>query len=357
MPHNRRFFNDLSGEKPHFISDNACGVHPEVFEAMAEANRGHAVAYGYDAYTERAVALLREQFGGSIEVLLALTGTGANVLALQSVLRSYEAVICADCSHLYRDECGAPEKFIGAKLLPAPTTQGKLTPDAMEALLSDTNKVHRVQPRVVTISQCTEWGTVYTPAELKVMADFCHDNDLLLHVDGARLCNAAVALGSSLRAVTADCGVDVLSFGGTKNGLMGAEAVVFFNPQLAQGAAFYRKQAMQLCSKMRFVAAQFVALLSRDLWQRNATHANAMAARLAAAVGDIDSVRIVMPVESNAVFAQLPPDRVARLQATTVFAVWDSRQSIVRWMTSFDTTEEDVDRFAENIREAVGDAK
>jgi threonine aldolase len=340
----------------YFVSDNASGVHPEVLAAIAAANDGHAVAYGHDKYTERARQTIREHFGEQVEVLFALTGTGANVIALQSVLHSYHAVICADCAHMHRDECGAPEKFIGSKLLAAPTREGKLTPELIAPFLVDTSRVHRTQPRVVTVSQCTEWGTVYTPAELTALSKFCHENNLLLHVDGARLCNAAVALDIPLKAITADCGVDILSFGGTKNGLMGAEAVVFFEPELVETAAFFRKQAMQLASKMRFIAVQFEALLSTDLWQRNAGHANAMATRLAAAIDDIDSLNIVAPVESNAVFAQLPSEHIAKLQAETVFAVWSTPQSIVRWMTSFDTTEDEVDQFAELIRRVVHDA-
>lgn len=339
----------------YFVSDNASGVHPEILAAIASANDGHAVAYGHDEYTERAKSMLRKHFGAKVEILFALTGTGANVVALQSVLHSYQAIICADCAHLHRDECGAPEKFIGSKLLPAPTRAGKLTPELIAPLLADTSMVHRAQPRVVTVSQCTEWGTVYSPAELTALSKFCHANNLLLHVDGARLCNAAVALDLPLKAITADCGVDLLSFGGTKNGLMGAEAVVFFEPELAQTAAFFRKQAMQLPSKMRFIAVQFEALLATDLWQRNAAHANAMAMRLAAAIEDIDSLNIVAPVESNAVFAQLPPAHIAKLQAVTIFAVWNTPQSIVRWMTSFDTTESEVDQFAEEIRRVAND--
>jgi threonine aldolase len=338
----------------YFISDNASGVHPEVMAALAAANHGHAVAYGHDTYTEQAMASLRKEFGGTPEILLALTGTGANVLALQCMLRSYEAVICADCSHLNRDECGAPEKFIGAKLLSAPTRQGKLYPDLIAPLLLDTGMVHRAQPRVVTISQCTEWGTVYTLDELKTLAEFCHDNGLRLHVDGARLSNAAAALDVELATMTAACGIDALSFGGTKNGLMGAEAVVFFDPSLMPAAGFYRKQAMQLSSKMRYVAVQFQALLSNDLWRRNARHANAMAARLAAAVSGIDGVQLAMPVETNAVFARLSPAAIAELQSQEVFAVWESGNSIVRWMTSFDTTEQEVDRFAARIAAAAG---
>jgi threonine aldolase len=340
----------------YFISDNASGVHPEILAAIASANEGHAVAYGHDAHTERAQSVLRRHFGEQVEILFALTGTGANVLALQSVLHSYQAIICADCSHLHRDECGAPEKFIGSKLLAAPTHEGKLTPQFIAPLLADTGMVHRAQPRVVTVSQCTEWGTVYTAAELTALSEFCHAGNLLLHVDGARLCNAAAALDVPLKALTADCGVDLLSFGGTKNGLIGAEAVVFFDPSLAQSAAYYRKQAMQLPSKMRFIAVQLEALLSGDLWQRNARHANKMAARLANAVADIDAVNVVMPVETNVVFAQLPSDRIAKLQSVAIFAVWNTPQSIVRWMTSFDTTEDDVDRFADQIHKAMADA-
>jgi threonine aldolase len=335
-------------QRNYFLSDNASGVHPEVLAALAEANRGHAAAYGHDAYTERASSILRKHFGNRAEVLLALTGTGANVIALQSVLRSHDAVVCADCAHMHRDECGAPEKFTGSKLIPAPTAHGKLSPDSIRPLLEDTNMVHRVRPKLVSISQCTELGTVYTVAELRTLSDFCHANGLLLHMDGARLSNAAVALGVSLAATSADCGVDILSFGGTKNGLMAAEAILFFDPRLAETAAFARKQAMQLCSKMRFVAVQFQTLLDGDLWRRSAAHANAMAARLAAAIDG--AVEVVMPVETNAVFARMPPAAIAELQSSFVFGVWDSAQSIVRWMTSFDTGADEVDQFAARIR-------
>lgn len=336
-----------------FISDNASGVHPEVLAALAAANDGHAVAYGNDAYTARAIEVVREHFGERCEVLFTLTGTGSNVLALQSVLQSWQAIICADCSHLQGDECAAPEKFIGCKVLAAPTRHGKLTPDAIAPLLADTGMVHRAQPRVVTVSQCTEWGTVYTPDELSALGKFCRANDLLLHVDGARLCNAAVALDVPLRAITADCGVDILSLGGTKNGLMGAEAVVFFNPELATSAPYFRKQAMQLASKSRFIAVQFEALLAGDLWRRNAFHANAMARCLAAGIEGIEALRIVMPVETNVVFAQLPAASIATLHGMTPFVIWRSGESIVRWMASFDTSEEEVDEFVQQIRQVT----
>ena len=343
--------------KKHFISDNASGVHPEVLEAIARANEGHAIAYGNDDWTERAKEVLRGHFGSRCEILFALTGTGANVLALQSMLQSWQAIVCADSSHLHRDECGAAEKFIGCKVLTAHSRDGKLTPESIEPLLEDSGMVHRAQPRVVTVSQCTEWGTIYKPSELDALAGFCRERNLLLHVDGARLSNAAAALDTSLAALTADCGVDALSVGGTKNGLIGAEAVVFFDRALAQTAGFYRKQAMQLASKMRFVAVQFEALLGGDLWRRNALHANAMSARLAAAIDDVDDLQIVMPVESNAVFARIPQAAVAPLQDYAAFVVWRSKQSVVRWMTSFDTTEDEVDAFARKIRHVIDDER
>lgn len=336
-----------------FISDNAAGVHPEVLDAIVNANRGHAVAYGHDSWTERAEALLRRHFGEQAAAFLVLTGTGANVLALECMLDSWQAVICADCSHLNRDECGAPEKFLGSKLLPAPTVLGKLTPETIEPLLQDTAMVHRAQPRVVSIAQCTEWGTVYTPDELRTLADFCHARKLLLHMDGARLSNAAAALDTSLAGASTDCGVDVVSFGGTKNGLMGAEAVILADPALAEPAGHLRKQAMQLASKMRYLAAQLEALLADDLWLRNARHANAMAARLARGIAGSEGLETVMPVETNAVFVRLPLTDAAALQETHVFAVWDSRTSVVRWMTAFDTAPDDVDAFVRRITAVV----
>lgn len=335
----------------HFISDNASGVHPQVMKAMAEANQGHQVAYGHDDYTAQAQTHFRRHFGDQVELLFTLTGTAANVLALQSVLRSFEAVICADSAHLQVDECGAPEKFLGCKLLTAASQTGKITPASIQPLLRDIHLIHRVQPKVVSVAQCTEWGTVYTPAELKTLSAFCHDHGLLLHLDGARLCNAAAALGLSLKEVSADCGVDLLSFGGTKNGLMGAEAVLFFEPELAKHAGFYRKQAMQLASKMRFIAAQFCALLEGDLWRENAAHSNRMARLLAEQVGDC--VEIVMPVETNVVFARLPRNCIEPLQKHYRFAVWNSDEAIVRWMTSYDTGAEDVRKFAAIIRDSV----
>lgn len=333
------------------VSDNASGMHADVLAALARANAGHVLSYGDDPCTAHAVALLRRHFGAQAEVLLALTGTGANVLALQSVLHSHQAVICADSAHLNRDECGALEKFTGSRLLTVPHSAGKLTAAAIAPLLTAAGNVHRVQPRVVSITQCTEWGTVYEPAELRALADFCHRHDLLLHVDGARLCNAAAALETDLHALTTACGVDLLSFGLTKNGALGAESVVFLAPELAETARFVRKQAMQLASKMRFVAAQFEALLEGDLWRRNAAHANAMAVRLADGVAGIPALEIAVPVETNAVFVRLPPHAIPDLQAASPFVLWDPARAIARWMTSFDTTPDEVDAFVERVRE------
>lgn len=332
-----------------FISDNAAGIHPDVLAKIREANQGHAVAYGDDPYTEQAARLFRRHFGEPVEVLFAMTGTAANVIALQSVMHSFEAVIAADDSHLHRDECGALEKFAGSKLLTAATRNGKVSVDTVKPLLRDTAMVHRVQPGVLSITQCTEWGTVYNPDEVRALADLCHENRILLHMDGARLCNAAVALDLSLKEITGDLGVDILSFGGTKNGLMAAEAVVFFNPEPARHAVFYRKQAMQLASKMRFVSAQFISLLEGDLWRGNAAHANAMIALLATELGD--TVEIVMPVQTNSLFARLRPEWITKLKEFYAFAVWDTQSSVVRWMTAFDTKEQDVRDFAARIRE------
>ena len=328
-----------------FASDNNAGIHPEILAAIGAANHGHVRAYGDDPYTARAVEVFRSHFGAAAEVFFVFNGTGANVLGLQALVRPFEAVICADLAHINVDECGAPERFTGCKLLGVPAPDGKLTPAAIAGKLRGIGIQHHVQPRVVSISQSSEYGTVYTPAEIRVLAEFAHAHDLLLHMDGARISNAAAALDLPLGAITVDAGVDVLSFGGTKNGLLGGEAVVFFDPARAERFRFLRKQGMQLSSKMRFVAAQFEALLGTDLWRRSARHANAMARRLAGGLGAIPEVTITQPVEANAVFAILPHDRIPALQAQAFFYVWDDTRDEVRLMASFDTTEDDVDRF------------
>lgn len=340
----------------HFASDNNAGVHPEVIAALERANQGHVRAYGDDPWTERAIARMREHFGKDAEVHFVFGGTGANVLGLQCVMQPYHAVVCPETAHIAVDECGAPERFTGCKLIAIATPDGKLRPDQLDPLMHHQGDQHHAQPRVVSVSQATELGTVYRPEELRALSDRAHEHGMLLHVDGARLANAAVSLGVPLRATTTDAGVDVLSFGGTKNGLMGAEAVVFLNGTRAPDFKFVRKSGMQLASKMRFLAAQFEALLADDLWKRSAEHANRMAQRLARAVGGIDGVRLARPVEANGVFVFLPRAAIAPLQERSFFYVWDEATCECRWMTSFDTTEADVDGFAKSVREVVGAA-
>jgi threonine aldolase len=329
-----------------FGSDNHAGVHPAVLHAIAAANQGDAVAYGADAWTEEATSGLREIFGAD-EAFLVLNGSGANVLGLSLLLRRHEAVICAESAHINTDECGAPEQLVGTKLLTVPTEDGKITPELIAEKLSGRGDDHRSQPGVVAVAQATELGTCYTLAELRKIADFCHASDLRVFLDGARLANAAAALDCSL-AELAEC-ADVLSFGGTKNGAMGAEALMVMQPGLAADAPYLRKQLLQLTSKLRFVAAQFDALLHDDLWRANATHANAMAQLLAEGAQAVPGIEIVRPVQANAVFARLPQRHIEALQQNWTFHVWDEGESMVRWMTAFDTTEADVDAFVADI--------
>jgi threonine aldolase len=334
-----------------FGSDNHAGAHPAVLRALSEANQGDVRAYGQDPGTARVVAQLTGACGAS-EVLFVFNGTGANVLGVSLMLRPYEAVICPEGSHLNVDECGAAERIVGCKLLTVPTPNGKLTPELVASRLHGLGDEHRAQARVVAITQATEVGTSYTLDELARLAEFCRASDLLIYVDGARLANAAAFLGCTLADLAAHA--DVLSFGGTKNGAMAAEALLVMNPSFAPAARFQRKQQMQLASKMRFLAAQFAALLEDDLWLRNARHANAMARRLADGVSGVPGVRLHQPVESNGVFAALDPALIDRLQRDWTFGVWDSREHVVRWMAAFDTTEEDVDAFVTAIRAAAG---
>jgi threonine aldolase len=336
-----------------FASDNSSGVHPEVLEAMARVNRGHTVAYGDDAFTESARALFREQFGDQVETHFVFTGTGANVLSLQALTRSHHAVVCAESSHINEDECGAPEKFTGCKLLGVPTKDGKITVDQVRPFLHSIGFEHHAQPTVISITQATELGTLYRPEEIRAITRFAHENGMRVHMDGARLCNAAAALDLPLRALTGDAGIDVLSFGGTKNGLMFGEAVVFFDPALAADFKYIRKQGTQLASKMRFLAAQFQAFFTDDLWLRSARHANRMARLLAERASAIPGVRISQEVEANGVFAALPGEAIPWLQERFFFHVWNEERSEVRWMTSFDTTEEDIERFVSLLRDTL----
>lgn len=337
-----------------FASDNNAMVHPEVLEAIQRANQGHEVGYGDDQYTERAVAKFREHFGSEVSVFFVFNGTAANVLSLQALARSYHAVLCQELSHIYTDECGAPEKLTGCKLIPLPAPDGKLTPAAVARACHGIGDQHHVQPRVISITQSTELGTVYKPAEVEALAKFAHQRKMFLHMDGARISNAVAAQGLTLRQATRDLGVDVLSFGGTKNGLMGVEAVVFFRPELVEDFQFVRKQGMQLASKMRFLSVQMEALMTNDLWKRNAGHANRMARLLEQELRKIPQVKIAYPVDANGVFAWIPKAAIEKILERYFFYVWNEEESMVRWMCSFDTTEQDVKEFSEFVRGAVG---
>ena len=336
-----------------FASDNASGVHPAVMDALIAANTDHALAYGADPWTERATAAFRALFDAPVEVCFVWGGTGANVVGLQSLVRPWEGIVCGDHAHIAVDECGAPERFTGSKLLTFSTPDGKLLPVHVRQSRVGSGDEHHVQAAVVSVTQSTEWGTVYSVEELRAVCDAAHHYGMRVHLDGARLANAVSALGCDVRAITIDAGVDVVSFGGTKNGMMYGEAVVFLHPELGANAKFIRKQAAQLPSKMRFVSAQFEALLADGLWLSNATHANAMAARLSAAVRDLPGVVLTREPEVNSVFATIPPGVIARTQDRSFFWIWDETINEVRWMTAFDTTPADIDAFAAILTEEL----
>lgn len=320
--------------------------------AITAANAGHAPAYGSDSTTDQAVAAFRRELGDQVDVFMTFNGTGANVVGLQSLMRTWEAVICASTAHINVDEGGAPEKLLGSKIIDLQTHDGKLTPDHINSVEWRAGDVHQSQPKVVLITQSTEYGTCYSPEEIRAIADTAHARGLALYLDGARIANAAASFNVSLRAMTTDAGVDVMSFGGTKNGAMSAEAVIVLNPELniSSDLGFIRKQYMQLSSKMRFTSAQFIALLTDELWLENAKHANSMAQRLAAGVKEIPGVTITRPTQANAVFAQLPSASIPRLQAHTPFYVWNEAQSEVRWVCSWDTTETDLEEFTTALK-------
>ncbi len=341
-----------------FASDNYAGVHPEILAALATANEGHQVSYGEDVYTEKLAEVFEKHFGPSlsgqeIEVYPVFNGTGANVLGLQAMLPRWGAVIAAKTAHINLDEGGAPERVGGLKLLTVETPDGKLTPALIDQEAWGWGDEHRAQPLVVSITQVTELGTCYTPEEVKAIADHAHERGMLLHMDGARLANAAASLGVPFKAFTTDAGVDVLSFGGTQNGMIFGEAVVLLNPAAAPGMKFLRKLNMQLASKMRFISAQFIALLDGDLWLRSAAHANAMAARLRAGIDQIPGVEASQRTQANGVFAILPDGVADRVREKFRFYDWDEARREVRWMCSFDTTEADIDAFLAAIRTEV----
>lgn len=332
-----------------FGSDNHSGVCPEAMAAIAAANNGHALAYGDDEITLRLTELFRNVFGPTASPYLVFNGTGANILCLDALCRSHHAVVCAETAHINVDECGAPQRAIGCRLLTVATPDGKLTPDLVRTQLHGFGFEHHSQPRAISISNVTELGTVYTPDEVSQLSELAHSHGMYLHMDGARLANAAASLGCSLKEITTDCGVDALSFGGTKNGMMCAESAVIINPALDVDLRYRRKQLTQLSSKMRFMAAQFECYLTDGLWLRNAQHSNRMARLLEEAVRKIDGVEIMYPVQANSVFARLPRDVWQRLLEKHFFYDWDFDDNVVRWMCSFDTTEDDIVQFAADL--------
>ena len=331
--------------KRGFASDNNAGVHPEVLKEIGAANKGHVTGYGADDYTKRATGLFKNHLGEQAEVFFVFTGTAANVLGITAVTRSWNSVITASTAHLEQDECGAPEKFTGGKVLTVDTPDGKLTPGLAEKHMHGFDFEHHSQPKVISITQSTEMGTVYDPEEIRILADYAHSRGLLLHMDGARLANAAVALDLPFRAFTTDAGVDVLSFGGTKNGMMFGEAICFLGPGLSDNFMYIRKQGMQLASKMRFISAQFIAYLEGDLWKRNAQHANNMANIMARKLADVKGIRITQEVQSNGIFVIIPGAVAAEVQKHYFFYPWDDKTSEYRLMTSWDTEESDIEGF------------
>ena len=343
--------------KRGFGSDNHSGISPEILEAIAAANVDHALAYGDDEYCQRAEQLFKQVFGPQASVYFVFNGTGANVLSIDAMCRSHHAVVCADTAHINVDECGAPQRIVGCKLLTVPTPDGKLTPELVKTQLHGFGFEHHSQPRAISIANATELGTLYTLDEIRALADLAHQYGMFLHLDGARLANAAVALGCSFKEMTTDCGVDCLSFGGTKNGLLMGESCVILNPALDVELKYRRKQMSQLCSKMRFMAAQFEAYLTTELWQRNAAHSNRMAQLLYDAVRDIPEVRVMYPVQVNSLFVQLPHNVWTNLLDDYFFYDWDEANDVVRWMCSFDTTEQDIADFVKALKQRIQDNK
>ncbi len=333
-----------------FASDNYSGIHPEILQAIENANQEHVGSYGNDPYTQEATKKFKQHFGEDIEVFFVYNGTGANVLGLSAMTKSFNSIIAPELAHINVDESTAPEKFLGCKIIGVPAPNGKLTPAAVEERIIRVHDQHHPQAKVISISQSTEYGTVYTIEELKALSTLAKKYKMYLHMDGSRIANAAVSLGTDFKSFTRDAGVDVLSFGGTKNGMMIGEAVVFFNTSLAADFSYQRKQGMQLHSKMRFISTQFNALLSTELWKRNATHANNMAKLLASKLSAIPSVKITQPVDANGVFAILPATIIEKVQEAIFFYVWNEKTNECRFMCSFNTTEEDVNTLVNAIK-------
>lgn len=342
--------------KKTFASDNYSGVHPAIMDALLQANTGHAASYGADEFTAASIEKFKAYFGDSIEVYLVYNGTGANVLGLQTLTQSFHSVICAELAHINVDESTAPEKFLGCKLVAVSAPDGKMTPQAIEEKIQRVDDQHHPQAKVISLSQSTEYGTVYSIEELKAIGAVAKKHNLYFHMDGSRISNAAVSLNADFSAFTRDVGVDVLSFGGTKNGMMFGEAVIVFNPELARYLKYYRKQGMQLHSKMRFIGAQFNALLSNDLWKENATHANRMAKLLAQELRKVKEIKITQSVDANGIFAIFPEKIIPELQQEHFFYIWNERTFEVRLMCSFDTTEEEVINFVKKLKGLLANA-
>jgi threonine aldolase len=340
--------------KRGFASDNNSGIHPSILNEMSLVNTGHTIGYGDDIYTNQAISLFRRHLGDEVEPYFVFTGTAANVLGITAVTRSWNSVITAFTAHIEQDECGAPEKFSGCKLLTVDTPDGKLTPALISKHMHGFGFQHHSQPRVISISQVTEMGTVYTPDEIKTLANFAHQNGMLLHMDGARIANAAVALNLPFRSFTTDAGVDILSFGGTKNGMMVGEAICFLRPGLSEDFKYLRKQGMQLASKMRFISAQFIGWFKDDLWKQLASHSNDMAQMLANEIREVDGIVITQPVEANGIFVIIPHKVAEELRSHYFFYPWNEETSEYRWMTSWDTTEEDIRTFARLVKKLMG---
>ncbi|NDV82762.1 low specificity L-threonine aldolase [Bacteroides sp. 51] len=332
-----------------FASDNNSGVHPLVMEALQEANKNHAVGYGDDPWTKEAVAQIKEAFTPDCEPVFVFNGTGSNIVALQLMTRPYHSILCAETAHIYVDECGGPVKSTGCQIRPVATEDGKLTPELIMPYLHGFGDQHHSQPGVIYLSQCTELGTIYTPQELKAITTLAHQYGMRVHMDGARIANACAALNLSLRELTVSCGIDVLSFGGTKNGLMMGECVVIFDASLKEEALFVRKQSAQLASKMRYLSCQFTAYLKDELWLKNAMHANAMAMKLYQVLKDFPGVRFTQKVESNQLFLTMPRPVIDKLLQSYFFYFWNEEANEIRLVTSFDTTEQDIEAFIHEL--------
>jgi threonine aldolase len=336
-----------------FASDNNAGVHPEVLKTIESVNAGHVVGYGDDIYTEHAVSLFKTNLGSSCDIFFVFNGTAANVLGLSGVTRSWNSIITAFSAHIEQDECGAPEKFTGCKVLTVDTSDGKITAGMLEKHMHGYDFEHHSQPKVISLTQATEMGTVYTPEEIGKIADFAHKHEMLLHIDGARIANAAVSLDLPFKSFITDKGVDVLSFGGTKNGMMFGEAVCFLKSGLSQNFKYIRKQSMQLASKMRFISAQYIAYFQNDLWKKCASHSNYMARLLSEKIQGISELRITQPVQSNGVFVIIPYTVAENVRKQYFFYPWNEKTSEYRLMTSWDTTEEDIENFVVLMKKEI----